>query len=224
MKEKDIPQFKILNKLADPNFYQKGLVNFIQLNKTLKKDIRKRLNTIKDYYIKLENNRIIKAGHIIFRPLANKTEISDNGFNHYAIVLGTTHSGEQLVVDINDKRNVAPDTFENFRLKFPLSLVIVEENDTDLNLILERVIEMQFALYYADDFNCRHFVTYCVYGKKRSEAVKYLTEQISPGINAAISYFDLCLGGAKNEKDKKIFSRSKVFFEKVDNILKELNQ
>ena len=224
MKEKDIPQFKILNKLTENDFSEKGLVNFIQLNKTLKKDIRERLNTIKDYYIKLDDNRIVKAGHIIFRPLANKIEISDNGLNHYAIVLGTTSSGEKLIVDINDKKNLAVDSFENFRLKFSLTLVHVEENDTDLNLILKRVVEMQFALYYADDFNYIHFVTYCVYGKKKSEAVKYLTKQISPGLNAVISYFELCVLSAKNEKDKKVFSRSKVFFEKVDNIIKELNQ
>ncbi|MGZ5486598.1 MAG: hypothetical protein ACXWFB_11940 [Nitrososphaeraceae archaeon] len=224
MKEKDIPQFKILNKLTGADFSAQGFVDFIQVNKSLKKDIKERLNTVKYHYIKLDDNRVIKAGHVIFRPLANKMEISAKGFNHYAIVIGTTLLGQKLIVDINEKRNVDVDTFENFRLKFPLNLVHVEENDTDLNLILKRVVETQFALYYVDDFNCRHFVTYCVYGKKRSEAVKYLTKQISPGLNAVISYFELCVCSAINEKDQKLFLRSKTFFEKVDQIIKELNQ
>lgn len=224
MKEKNIPQLQILNKLAYPRLSEKKLVNFIELNKSLKKDIRERINTIKEFSIKLEDNRIIKAGHIIFRPLANNTEISDYGFNHYAIVLGTTHSGERLIVDINEKRNVAIDSFENFKLKFPLSSVLVEENDKDLKTILDRAIEMQFSLYFADEFNCRHFVTYCIYGKKKSEAVKYLTEQISPFLKASGDYLDLRMKRSKNEKDIKVISSVKVFIEKVESIIKEINQ
>lgn len=166
--------FKIFDISLLQEMSEKKINDLYVLNNILRRDINDKLKTIEPHqkYIEIGDGRIIKAGHIILRPLKGKKDISDLGFNHYAIVLGTSRIGEKLLVDINDERNVDVDTFEKFKLDFGYDKIMEEKNNVDLDLILERVIEMQFACYYVDVFNCRQFVTYCVYGKKYSEAVE----------------------------------------------------
>jgi hypothetical protein len=143
------------------------------LNKLTKKDFQNDFQKIIEESITLQDGRIIKAGSIIYRPLKilGNSNVSSEGLNHYGIVLGTTSTGEKLIVDNNQERNVQIDTFEAFKMDFPLSVIHVESNHIDFNLIKKRILELQYELYSLDSFNCCHFVTDCVYGYRKSKAV-----------------------------------------------------
>jgi hypothetical protein len=206
--------FKILEDLHP---YLIGSSDFLyKLNKSFKKDLQETLNSIVIQEVKLEDGRIIKAGTIIYRPLQNKKSISDLGFNHYGIVLGTTADNQKLLVDINDKRNVAISPFSEFQLNFKLAQIYTEEHSVELQVILKRVIEMQFALYYFDSFNCRQFVNYCVYGKKESEAVDALGKLTSLVLTPYIEYINFKISMFKDDRDKKIFRDYSQFLSKVN--------
>lgn len=184
--------FKIFDDVVNSTSSNEGMNIAYQLNKRNKqfsKDIREQIKLIVQKNICLDDGRIIKQGNIIFRPLEKNENISKRGFNHYAIVLGTTAKGEKLIVDIDNKRNVRISLFEDFKLKkFTLNKIMEEKNDIDFNLIAARIIEMQYELYYFDDFNCRHFVYYCVYGKRECEAVKNISSVATPLLDILSTY------------------------------------
>lgn len=162
------------------------------LNSQRNKDLFKKLELIFNPEINTVDGRIFYAGDIIFRPLDIVKDDYNLDLNHYGIVLGTAYSGEKLILHISPKYNVEIVSLYKFLSKHNLSNLQVERKPQNISFeeIIDRAKEVKNEIYSATNFNCRHFVNYCVYDKKESLAVQNVSNVVSPFLELVSKYLN----------------------------------
>lgn len=162
------------------------------LNKQTKKDLFKDLELIYKSEMNTIDSRTINPGDIVFRPLDNINDDFNLDLNHYGIALGTSLRNEILILEITQKHNVRIVNLFNFLSKHSLSELQVERKPENVSFdeIIERAKEVKNEIYSATNFNCQHFVKYCVYGNKESEAVRNISAVVSPLLDLVTKYLN----------------------------------
>ena len=162
------------------------------LNKQTKKDLFKDLELIYKEEMNTIDGRTFYSGDIVFRPLDKTKDNLNLGLSHYGIALGTSLRNEILILEITAKHNVRIVNLFNFLSKHSLSELQIERKPENIHFeeIIERATEVKNEIYSATNFNCQHFVNYCVYGSKDSEGVKNISEVVSPFLNLITKYLN----------------------------------
>lgn len=179
-------------------FYSKKVSKIIRrteiilknLNKQAKKDLFKDLEFIYKPEMNTIDGRIFYPGDILFRPLDNCNDDFNLDFNHYGIALGTSLRNEILILEITPKHNVRIVNLFKFLLMHSLSELQVKRKPENISFdeIIERAKIVKNEFYSATNFNCQHFVNYCIYGNKESEAVKNISPVVSPLLDLVTKY------------------------------------
>ena len=162
------------------------------LNKQTKKDLFKDLELIYKSEMNTIDGRTFYPGDIVFRPLDTINDDFNLDLNHYGIALGTSLRNEILVLEITPKHNVRIVNLFNFLAKHSLSELQVERKPENVSFdeIIERAKEVKNEIYSATNFNCQHFVKYCVYGNKGSEAFRNVSAVVSPLLDLVTKYLN----------------------------------
>lgn len=162
------------------------------LNEQTKKDLFKDLELIYKPEMNTTDSRTFNPGDIVFRPLDSIDDDFNLDLNHYGIALGTSLRNEILILEITQKHNVRIVNLFNFLSKHSLSELQVERKPENVSFdeIIERAKEVKNEIYSATNFNCQHFVKYCVYGNKENEAAKNISAVVSPLLDLVTKYLN----------------------------------
>jgi hypothetical protein len=162
------------------------------LNKQTKKDLFKDLELIYKSEMNTTDSRTFYPGDIVFRPLDTFNDDFNLDLNHYGIALGTSLRNEILILEITQKHNVRIVNLFNFLSKHSLSELQVERKPENVSFdeIIERAKEVKNEIYSATNFNCQHFVKYCVYGNNESETVSNISAVVSPLLDLVTKYLN----------------------------------
>ena len=167
-------------------------LNLKNLNKQTKKDLFKDLELIYKSEMNTIDCRTFYQGDIVFRPLDKINNDFNLDLNHYGIALGTSLRNEILILEITPKHNVRIVNLFNFLSKHSLSELQVERKPESVSFdeIIERAKEVKNEIYSATNFNCQHFVKYCVYGNKDSGAIRNISAVVSPLLDLVTKYLN----------------------------------
>lgn len=181
------------------------------LNEQTKKDLFKDLELIYKSEMNTIDCRTFYPGDIVFRPLDSINDDFNLDLNHYGIALGTSLRNEILILEITPKHNVRIVNLFNFLSKHSLSELQVERKPENVSFdeIIERAKEVKNEIYSATNFNCQHFVKYCVYGNNESEAVSNISAVVSPLLDLATKYLNYKSQFQINENKKEFEELSK---------------
>jgi len=181
------------------------------LNKQTKKDLFKDLELIYKSEMNTIDSRTINPGDIVFRPLDSINDDFNLDLNHYGIALGTSLRNEILILEITPKHNVRIVNLFNFLAKHSLSELQVERKPENVSFdeIIERAKEVKNEIYSATNFNCQHFVKYCVYGTNESEAVRNISAVVSPLLDLVTKYLNYKSQFQTNNNKKEFEELSK---------------
>lgn len=162
------------------------------LNKQTKKDLFKDLELIYKSEMNTADSRTFYPGDIVFRPLDTINDDFNLDLNHCGIALGTSLRNEILILEITPKHNVRIVNLFNFLSMHSLSELQVERKPENVSFdeIIERAKEVKNEIYSATSVNCQHFVKYCVYGNKESEAFRNVSALVSPLLDLATKYLN----------------------------------
>lgn len=122
----------------------------------------------KDKDFILVNGRQAKVGTILKRPLDIAEKISNKKFEfHYAVVLGTSIKGKEILIEMTKGKGVSLVTKQGFLVnRFKEEQIEFEFSPIKLNIkreeLIERAKELQFHSYHLLDLNCKVFVEYIV--------------------------------------------------------------
>jgi hypothetical protein len=163
------------------------------LRNKLSSNISNREKNIVEYGFKINSNTYLNSGDIVFRPLSFLKDDLSLSMNHYGIVFGKMKNGDCLILENSDNTHIGFKTLSEFCEPHSIDKIEIEKNDSDISFedILKRAKEVEFNLYSAIHFNCRHFVTYCVYGEKYSEQVEHVKDIVLPILNICSAYLNL---------------------------------
>lgn len=210
-------------------FYSKKMSKIIRQNQLILKNLNKQIN--KDLFKKLEikyspeiktvDGRTFYEGDIIYRPLDGLKDDCNLDLNHYGIVLGTALNNEKLILHTTSKHNIKIVNLYEFLSTKPLSALQVERKPKEVSFedIIKRAKQLQSELYSITDLNCRHFVNYCVYGKKESLAVQNICEFASPMLDLIAMYFNY-KSQFQTEEYKHFFIQLTDKIDKINNEIK----
>ncbi len=194
-----------------------------QLKKRRKESLSEKVSLIFTRQIQLSNNLALNSGDIILRPIKNLKSDWGLDLNHYGIVLGTTSFNEKLVLEITSEKNVQIISLSSFLDGRNINEISYKRkpNDTSFETIIERAKELQFESYMVTQLNCRHFVEYCVYGKRESKAVQNIANIMTPILDITSLYLDYkaCF---HDEKGKKTIYDFRLKIKEISNNIKNL--
>jgi hypothetical protein len=197
---------------------------FLYLKNRLIKNLLAKASLLHLNEIHINDQIVLCSGDVIYRPLENIESDWNLDFNHYGIVFGTSNKGEKLILDIASKKNVSMVPFETFLGKHSIKKIGFERKpkDTTFETILKRAEELQFEMYSVTNLNCRHFVNYCVYGKKESEAVQNISNIIAPLLDMVTAYLDLKADFQTIQKDKDLIINLNTKIKQVNINIRDL--
>lgn len=156
-------------------------------------------------YILVNGNKVI-VGTILKRPLDLKEPLSKVEY-HYAVVLGTSINGEEILIEmskgtdinITNKTKFLVERFKEEQIEIECSPV--RSNITREQLI-ERAKEIQFDTYHLLDFNCKIFAMYLVVNIAPPQRVKELKKFQLGLCDIAISGYKVMLCETEDEKQR----------------------
>jgi hypothetical protein len=162
------------------------------LNKQAKKDLFKDLELIYKPEMETIDGKTFYPGDVLSRPLDNSNDDFNLDLNHYGIALGTSLMNEILILEMTPKHNIRIVNLFNFLSKHSLSVLQVERKPENVSFdeIIERAKEVKNEIYSATNFNCQHFVKYCVYGNKESDAARNISAVVSPLLDLVSKYLN----------------------------------
>lgn len=181
----------MINSSASP-FLNEKQRDFVSKSNYVNESLKQKLNSninlkekeILEYGFDLTSNIYLKSGDVIYRPLSFLKDDLSMQLNHYGIVFGKMKNGDCLILENSDKTNVSFKTLSEFCEPHSINKIKKEQTyGTPLNVVLRRAKEVEHDTYSATDFNCRHFVNYCIYGKKTSEQVVLVKNILMPALN-----------------------------------------
>lgn len=220
-----------MEKIFDPllNEKQLNIINknrFIiqNLNKVSKeifyKELFEKIESISIFEINTEIG-IIKSGDILFRPLEVINSDCNLDFNHYGIFLGELNN-EILILDNNQDRNIGIVNLETFLSKHNIKKLQIKKKPENIMFseIIDRAKEIQFKHYSLTDFNCSHFVNYCVFGENKSDAVKNVVKIVSPLLNIFAKYLEY----KSNYQERYVKNQLQNDSKKIKEIIKNLEK
>jgi hypothetical protein len=156
----------------------KKLNNFSFVNDIPKFDDTKKYITV--------NGQKAPVGTILKRPLDNFFQRATqlNVEYHYAIVLGTSNDGRELLIEMTKSRNVNIITKKEFLVdKFPESVVdfyFTPKNEYSRDYIFDRARKFEFESYDLLDLNCKVFAEFVIWDiptpKRKVEVKKFQTQ------------------------------------------------
>ena len=182
----------ILDKKVNAIFDNKNNLCY-SLRKKLPSNISIQEKNIVEYGFKLNSKTYVKSGDIIYRPLSFIKDDLSMDMNHYGIVFGKMKNGDCLILENSDETHVNLKTLAQFSYPHSIDLIVKENKNSNFTFseILNRAKQVEHYLYSATRFNCRHFVNYCVKGKKSSEQVEHLKKIVIPIFNIFSAFLSM---------------------------------
>lgn len=123
------------------------------------------------------NGESYKVGTILKRPLGSLTTVSKCKIEyHYGVVLGTTITGQEMLIEMTNDRNVTLVTKKDFLInKFlekDIQIKSLPPKDITREKIIERAKVYEFDTYHLLDLNCKIFAEYIVLEIEPPQRVK----------------------------------------------------
>ena len=158
------------------------MANIIRKNKTFKLDNLPKLVNNSFIY----NNKIGLTGSIFSRPVINSLGI----YKHYAIVYGFDENNVLWMIEhnINGVECITFDDFLNGQKRFKVEKF---NNNRFLGeIILSRAKSKYKSIYIQNEFNCEHFVNFCLTGisySKQIEITKVIADAVFTCVELNVS-------------------------------------
>ena len=178
------------------------MANIIRKNRTFKLDNLPKLVNNSFIY----NNKIGLTGSVFSRPVINSLGI----YKHYAIVYGFDENNVLWMIEhnINGVECITFDDFLNGQKRFKVEKF---NNNRFLGeIILSRAKSKYKSIYIQNEFNCEHFVNFCLTGISYSKQIE-ITKVIADAVFTCV------------ELNVSIKTRNQELLDSLNNTRKILN-
>lgn len=197
------------------------MANIIRKNRTYRlENLPKLVNNSFIY-----NNKVGLTGSVFSRPVINSLGI----YKHYAIVYGFDENNVLWMIEHN-LNGVECITFDDF-LNGQKRYKVEKFNNNRLlgEIMLSRAKSKSKSIYIQNEFNCEHFVNFCLTGRsysKQIEITKVIADVIFTyvEVNVSIKTRDQELLNSLNNTRKILnIERSEEWQKSLDNTIEDRN-
>lgn len=135
-----------------------------------RKSVIESLPKIPHDFITLSSGKVVPCGTILQRPL-KFLPFPDNFLHHEGVVIGTTASQEEIILEMNDNPNngINRVDLKGFLSPYDLSHLIINYEPSipiDKSVLLSRAKKYDFHPYILTEFNCVDFAKWLVFAKR----------------------------------------------------------
>jgi len=159
------------------------------------------------------NGKKVMVGTILKRPLELNPPIFSKVEYHYAVVLGTTISGQEILIEMTKGRNVSLVTKQGMLVnRFAESEIEIEFNappNITRESLIERAKKFEYSRYHILDLNCIIFSDYVVHEIEPPQRMKEIKKFQARLCDISISLRNLQISDPIN-KDYNDFLAARI--------------